>query len=102
MIYLSALDELSEYDQAQYEAWYSYYLLVHQRDYSAALDAALMGYKLQPNNVLVNMNLAYACLYCGYYEDADDDQDLKEVQDDGSPEPEVKETKKSGKKKNKK
>lgn len=36
-----------------------------------------------------------------YYEDADDDQDLKEVQDDGSPKPEVKETKKSGKKKRK-
>ena len=31
-----------------------------------------MGYKLQPNNVLVNLNLAYACLYYGYYKDADD------------------------------
>ncbi len=71
-IYLSALDELGDYDQAQYEAWYSYYLLIHERDYAGALDAALMGYKLQPNNVLVNMNLAYACLYYGYYEDADD------------------------------
>ena len=71
-IYLSALDELGDYDQAQYEAWYSYYLLIHERDYAGAVDAAIMGYKLQPNNVLVNMNLAYACLYYGYYEDADD------------------------------
>ena len=70
--YLGALEELGEYDQAQYEAWYSYYLLIHERDCTGALDAALMGYKLQPNNVLVNMNLAYACLYCGYYGDADD------------------------------
>ena len=69
-VYESVLDELGEYDRAQYQAWLSYYRLVILRDYPAALDAALVGYQLQPNNVLVNLDLAYACLYNGYYDDA--------------------------------
>lgn len=69
-VYESALDELGEYDRAQYQAWLSYYRLVILRDYPGALDAALIGYQLQPNNVLVNLDLAYACLYNGYYDDA--------------------------------
>ena len=71
MIYQSVLDEMGDYDQAQYEAWLSYYLLIHQRNYTGALEAAIKGFELQPDNVLVNLNLAYACLYSGYWEDAD-------------------------------
>lgn len=70
-VYESALDELGEYDLAQYYAWLSYYRLIHLRDYPAALDAALAAWQLQPNNVLVTLDLGYACLYGGYDEDAD-------------------------------
>ena len=69
--YAAALDALGDYDRAQYNAWMSYYSLIHLRDYPAALNYGLAGRELQPNNVLVNLNLAYACLYNGYYEDAD-------------------------------
>ena len=58
-------------DTAQYYAWLSYYELVHNRDPQAALEAALRGYELQPNAVLVNINLSYALLYSGYVEDCD-------------------------------
>ena len=71
IIYGNACSSLGNYDNALYNAWLSYYELVCIRDYQAALDAALNAYQIQPDNVLVNMNLAYACLYCGYYEDAD-------------------------------
>ncbi|MBO6014416.1 MAG: tetratricopeptide repeat protein [Oscillospiraceae bacterium] len=71
MICQGVLDEMGDYDRAQYEAWSSYYLLIHQRNYTAALEAAIRGFALKPDNVLINMNLAYACLYCGYWEDAD-------------------------------
>ena len=70
-VYEEALPELDSYDRAQYLAWLSYDRLIHERDYSGALNAALEAYSLQPNNVLVNMNLGYACLYNDYYEDAD-------------------------------
>lgn len=56
---------------AQYDAWLSYYELVHNRDPQAALSAALEGYELQPDHVLVNINLAYACLYSGWYDECD-------------------------------
>lgn len=69
--YAAVLDALGDYDRSQYSAWMSYYSLIHLRDYRAALDYGLRGRELQPNNVLVNLNLAYACLYNGYYEDAD-------------------------------
>lgn len=71
IVYRDACPSLGGYDNALYSAWLSYYELVCIRDYQAALDAALNAYQLQPDNVLVNMNLAYACLYCGYYDDAD-------------------------------
>ena len=69
--YEAALPELGEYDRSQYAAWLSYYELIHRRDSGAALEAALAGRELQSDNVLVNLNLAYACLYSGYREDAE-------------------------------
>ena len=68
--YAGVCESLGTYDTAQYYAWLSYYDLIHLRDYDAALDDALIGREYQPDGVLVNMNLAYACLYAGYYEDA--------------------------------
>ena len=69
--YESAIDGLGEYDLAQYLAWLSYYRLIYGRDPLGAFDAANEAYELQPDNVLVNLILAYACLYCGYEEDAE-------------------------------
>ena len=69
--YESALDGLGEYDRAQYLAWLAYYRLIHERDPLRAFDAAYAAYELQPDNVLVNLILAYTCLYCGYEEDAE-------------------------------
>ena len=69
--YRSALEGLGDYDTAQYYAWLCYYELLYPRDPDAAVEAGLTAYQLQPNNVLVNMNLGYACLYAGYYEDAE-------------------------------
>ena len=69
--YESALDGLGEYDRAQYLAWLAYYRLIHERDPLRAFDAACEAYELQPDNVLVNLILAYTCLYCGYEEDAE-------------------------------
>ena len=70
-VYESALEGLGEYDRAQYHAWDSYYKLIHERNFNGAFDAAYAGYQLQPDNVFVNLVLAYACLYCGYDEDAE-------------------------------
>ena len=69
--YEAATPQLGDYDRSQYAAWLSYYELIHRRDAAAALKAALAGRQLQPNNVLVNLNLAYACLYGGYRADAE-------------------------------
>ena len=69
--YLSALDGLGDYDTAQYYAWLCYYEVLYPRDFEAAVDAGLAAYELQPYNVLVNLNLGYACLYAGYREDAE-------------------------------
>ena len=69
-VYASALDELGEYDRALYQSWQSYYRLVILRDYPGALDASLAALQLQPNDVLVNLILGYACLYNGYTDDA--------------------------------
>lgn len=69
--YSSVCQTLGNYDTAQFYAWFSYYELIHERDYDAAFNYAMTAYNMQPDNVLVNMNLAYACLYSGYYEDAD-------------------------------
>ena len=69
--YEAVLPQLGDYDKSQYYAWLSYYELIHRRDSAAALEAGLAGRELQPDNVLVNLNLAYACLYGGYREDAE-------------------------------
>ena len=71
-VYEASLDGLGEYDRAQYLAWLSYYRLVHGRDPLSAYDAAFAAFELQPDNALVDLNLAYACLYCGYEEDAEE------------------------------
>ncbi|MBQ1770631.1 MAG: tetratricopeptide repeat protein [Clostridia bacterium] len=70
-VYRSALEGLGEFDQAQYHAWDSYYKLIHERDFNGAFDAAYEAYQLQPDNAFVDLVLAYACLYCGYEEDAE-------------------------------
>ena len=65
------LNDLDPYDQAQYYAWLSYHRLINARDFEGAYEAAVTACTLQPNSVLANMNLGYACLYCGYEEDCD-------------------------------
>ena len=70
-LYSEVCEALGTYDTAQYYAWSSYYQLIHERDFDAALFNALTAWQLQPDSVLVGLNLAYACLYCGYYDDAD-------------------------------
>ena len=70
-IFEAILDGLDPYDQAQYYTWLSYHKLINDRDYSGAFEAALTACDLQPNSVLANMNLGYACLYCGYDDDCD-------------------------------
>ena len=70
--YGGVCEGLGNYDTAQYYAWKSYYELIHLRDPDAAVDSALAAWERQPDSVLVNLNLAYACLYDGYYEDADE------------------------------
>lgn len=70
--YRSALDGLGDFDTAMYYAWLSYYELLYPRDFDAAIDAGLKAYELQPGSVFVNLNLGYACLYAGYYEDAEE------------------------------
>lgn len=68
----SVLDELDPYDQAQYYTWLSYHRLINDFDYRGAYEAAVTACTLQPNSILANMNLGYACLYCGYEEDCDE------------------------------
>ena len=70
-VYKTAIDGLGEYDLAQYRAWESYFKLIHDRDFSGSFDAGYAAFQLQPNNVFVDLVLGYACLYCGYEEDAE-------------------------------
>ena len=63
--YGRAADSLGTYHKAQYLTWRSYYELIHLRDYDAALASASAAYEMQPDNTLVKMNYAYACLYSG-------------------------------------
>ena len=70
--YGAVCESLGTYDTAQFYAWQSYYRLIHERDAEAALSDGLTAWQMQPDSVLVELNLAYACLYCGYYEDADE------------------------------
>ena len=70
--YSKAADSLGAYHESQYLAWRSYYELIHLRDFSTALSSALAAYELQPDNTLVRMNYAYALLYSGEYQEAED------------------------------
>ena len=70
-IYGASCPSLGSYDNALYSAWLSYYELVCMFDYDQAFSAAYSAYQLQPDSPLVNLNLAYACLYIGYYDEAD-------------------------------
>ena len=63
--YRKVADSLGTYHKAQYLAWRSYYELIHLKDFDAALASASEAYELQPDNTLVKMNYAYACLYTG-------------------------------------
>ena len=67
--YESVCDFLGDYDVSQYFAWLSYYQLIHLRDAEAAVNSGSAAVQFQPNNVLANLNLAYALLYDGYTED---------------------------------
>ena len=58
-------DSLGTYHKAQYLTWRSYYELIHLRDFEAALASSSAAYEMQPDNTLVKMNYAYACLYSG-------------------------------------
>lgn len=73
---------LGTYHQAQYLIWRSYYELIHLRDYDKALASASEAYAMQPDNILIKMNYAYACLYTGDYEKASDM--LKEIAETGT------------------
>ena len=70
-VYENACQSLGDYDLSQYYAWLSYYQLIHLRRFDDAVSSALSAVDLQPSNVLANLNLAYACLYGGYWDDAD-------------------------------
>ena len=70
-IYEQALSGMGDYHTAQYYAWASYYTLIFPRDYETAVDYGVAAVQLQPASVLANLNLGYACLYAGYYEDCD-------------------------------
>ena len=64
-------DSLGTYHTAQYLTWRSYYELIHLRDFNAALASASAAYEMLPDNTLVKMNYAYACLYSGDEETAE-------------------------------
>ena len=70
-VFEKILSDLDAYDQAQYYTWLSYHRLINLRDYNGAYEAAVNACTLQPNSILANMNLGYACLYCGYEEECD-------------------------------
>ena len=79
--YRQAVPALGTYDEAQYYAWKSYYELIHKRDFDSALASGAAAYALQPDNILVKMNYAYALLYSGLYEKSD--AFLKEIASSG-------------------
>ncbi|MBO5555700.1 MAG: tetratricopeptide repeat protein [Oscillospiraceae bacterium] len=69
-LYGTVCERLGDRDISQYYAWRSYYELIHERDPQAALEAGIAAVQAQPESILANLNLAYACLYAGYEEDA--------------------------------
>ncbi len=70
-IYAGAAQQLGDAYTSQYYAWQSYDLLIHARDYEAAVNSGVQAVLLQPDSVLASINLGYACLYAGYYDDCD-------------------------------
>lgn len=70
-ILAGAAEQLGDTYTSQFYVWQSYDLLIHARDYAAAVDSGVKAVQLQPGNVLANINLGYACLYSGYYDDCD-------------------------------
>ena len=70
--YETACGALETYDRAQFEAWSSYYALLFVRDPEEAYRRARTACELQPDGVLPHLNLAYACLYSGRYEECDE------------------------------
>ena len=70
-IFSQAAGQLGDAYASEYYAWASYNALIHDQDYEAAVTYGIRAVELQPDNVLANINLGYACLYAGYYEDCD-------------------------------
>lgn len=70
-IFSQAAGQLGDAYASEYYAWASYNALIHDQDYEAAVTYGIQAVELQPDNVLANINLGYACLYAGYYEDCD-------------------------------
>ena len=70
-VFAGAAQQLGDSYTAQFYAWQSYDLLIHARDYASAVDSGIKAVQLQPGDVLANINLGYACLYAGYYDDCD-------------------------------
>lgn len=70
-VFEGAVSELGDYYASQYYAWACYNAVIHERDFEKAVDYGVEAVNLQPGNVLANINLGYACLYAGYYEDCD-------------------------------
>ena len=85
--YGSAAGSLGTYHTAQYLTWRSYYELIHLRDFDAALGSASAAYEMLPDNTLVKMNYAYACLYSGDRETAE--KMLDEIASSGAGEEET-------------
>ncbi len=79
--YGEVADSLGTYHMAQYLTWRSYYELIHLKDFNAALASASEAYELQPDNTLVKMNYAYACLYSG--NDGEAEKLLREIASSG-------------------
>lgn len=70
-IYAGVAEELGDYYNSMYCAWSCYSALIHDRDFETAVEYGVAAVRLQPGNVLANLNLGYACLYAGYYDDCD-------------------------------
>ena len=82
-LYETAFRDLGTYDEAQYYAWLSYYELIHQKNPTRALIAGETAVRLQPDNILTNLNYAYALLYSGRTEESDAVLDLIAAQGEG-------------------
>ncbi|MBR0374370.1 MAG: toll/interleukin-1 receptor domain-containing protein [Mogibacterium sp.] len=82
-LYEAVAQNLGTYDTAQYYAWLSYYELIHERNPARAVIAGETAVRLQPDNILTNMNYAYALLYYGRTEESDALLDLIAAQGEG-------------------